>query len=236
MNIIVTGASKGIGEALVKLFAKAGNNRIVAIARSKDKLFKLKDDCEKKYPNAEIIPLPFDFETPELLRTQVIDFLNRNLESLDILINNAGYLKNVSFKDLTYEETLKHYKINVFSPIELIKGCVDLLSVSSMKHIVNIGTMGGINRTEKYSGMTAYSSAKGALAILSEILPKELNSSGIHVNYLALGAVNTRMFREAFPDDKATLKPGEMAEYIADFAIEGWKYFNGQIIPVSLKN
>jgi len=129
---------------------------------------------------------------------------------------------------------LRHYKINVFSPFELIRGSLPFFQTSSVKHIVNIGTMGGVTGTEKFAGLAAYSSGKGALAILSELLAKEMMNEEISINYLALGAVETDMFKEAFPGEVSQLKPEDIAEYVMHFATYGWKYMNGQIIPVSL--
>lgn len=235
MNIIVTGASKGIGKSLVKSLASTGSPTIICIARSEDKLKKIKEDCEKINTNSKIIPLPFDLENTELIKSQLMNSVREHFFSLDILVNNAGYLRKTPLDELSYQEILKHYKVNVFTPFELIKGTLSLFHSSPVKHIVNIGTMGGINGTEKFPGMAAYSSAKGALSILSELLACELKGRKIHINYLALGAVETDMFREAFPGEEAKLKPEDIAEFIAHFAKEEWKYFNGKIIPVSLE-
>jgi NAD(P)-dependent dehydrogenase (short-subunit alcohol dehydrogenase family) len=94
--------------------------------------------------------------------------------------------------------------------------------------------MGGVQGSKKFPGLAAYSSSKGALAILTEILAEELAEQDIRVNCLALGSVQTEMFAKAFPGAKANLNPVQMAQYIADFAINGQKYFNGKVVPVSM--
>jgi len=96
--------------------------------------------------------------------------------------------------------------------------------------------MGGFQGSAKFNGLSVYSASKGALAILTECMAEELKENGIKVNCLALGAVQTEMLSEAFPSYEAPLKPSEMAEFIVDFAINGSKYFNGKIIPVTLSN
>ena len=94
--------------------------------------------------------------------------------------------------------------------------------------------MGGINGTSKFAGLAAYSSSKGALSILTECLAEEFKNENIKVNALALGSVQTEMFSKAFPDFKAPLTSQQMGEYVAWFAMNGRKFFNGKILPVAL--
>jgi 3-oxoacyl-[acyl-carrier protein] reductase len=108
--------------------------------------------------------------------------------------------------------------------------------MSSGSHIVNISSMGGYQGSSKYKGLSVYSASKAALSCLSECLAGELKDSGISVNCLALGSVQTGMFEKAFPGFKAPLGPKEMAEFITYFAINGNKYFNGKVLPVAVNN
>ena len=101
-------------------------------------------------------------------------------------------------------------------------------------HVVNIGSMGGVQGSVKFPGLSIYSASKAALATLTECLAAEYPDKNIYFNCLALGAVQTEMFDEAFPGYKAPLTADEAAEFITDFALNGYKYFNGKIIPVSL--
>lgn len=100
-------------------------------------------------------------------------------------------------------------------------------------HIVNISSMGGFQGSVKFPGLSAYSASKGALAILTECLAEELKDKNIKVNCLALGSSQTEMFEAAFPGMQAGTLAFEMGRYVADFALNGSKYFNGKIIPVS---
>ena len=106
--------------------------------------------------------------------------------------------------------------------------------MNTNSHIVNIGSMGGFQGSAKFKGLSLYSAAKGAVAVLTESMAEEFKERGIKVNALALGAVQTEMLASAFPGYKAPLTAGQMAEFIADFALNGHKYFNGKILPVSL--
>jgi len=99
--------------------------------------------------------------------------------------------------------------------------------------VVTISSMGGIQGSMKFAGLAAYSSSKGAVITLSELLAEEYKEQGIAFNVLALGAVNTEMLQEAFPGYEAPISAAEMADYIANFALIGNKYHNGKVIQVS---
>ena len=94
--------------------------------------------------------------------------------------------------------------------------------------------MGGIQGSKKFPGLSAYSASKAALQVLTECLAEEFKEGNIAFNSIALGAVQTEMLAEAFPDYRAPLKADEMAEFIADFAINGRRFFQGKTIQVSL--
>ena len=101
-------------------------------------------------------------------------------------------------------------------------------------HVINISSMGGVQGSSKFSGLSAYSSSKGALIILTELLAEEFNKTGPSFNVLALGAVQTKMLEKAFPGYKSNTTPKKMAEYILNFSLSGHRFFNGKVIPVSL--
>jgi NAD(P)-dependent dehydrogenase (short-subunit alcohol dehydrogenase family) len=100
-------------------------------------------------------------------------------------------------------------------------------------HIVNIGSMGGVQGSVKFPGLSAYSASKGALAVLTECLAEELKPQNIKVNCLALGSSQTEMFESAFPGVEAGTLAFEMGRYVAEFAQNGSKYYNGKVLPVA---
>ncbi|HBK70908.1 MAG TPA: short-chain dehydrogenase, partial [Flavobacteriaceae bacterium] len=100
-------------------------------------------------------------------------------------------------------------------------------------HVLAISSMGGIQGSMKFPGLAAYSSSKGAIITLFELLAEEYKEEGIAFNTLALGAVQTEMLAEAFPDYKAPTTAKEMAEYIFDFALTGNQFYNGKVLQVS---
>lgn len=228
MNIIVTGASKGIGKEIVKYLSTNSEHHIFAISRDKKKLEALKNECSNP-KNVEI----FDCDLSQNLESSDFFQTLQNVSCIDILINNAGTLINKPFLELTEEDFKSVYDVNLFSVAKLIKLTVPSLRKSKNPHIVNIGSMGGVERTSKFIGLSAYSSSKAALANLTECLAEELKEDNIHCNCLCLGAVNTEMLQKAFPDYKAATNPEEIAVLIGDFATKYGRLMNGKIVSIS---
>lgn len=231
MNIVITGAAKGIGAEIAKLFCKHKGNRIVAISRNGDGLKKLQTECQKINPDGKLLTAEFD-----LSQFEFYPFLFQKIESFflhcDILINNAGRLINKPFGKIEPADFDDMFNVNAKSVFFMSQLLVPIIQNGG--HIVNIGSIGGIQGTKKFPGLAAYSASKGAVGILSESMAEELEEKGISVNCLALGAVQTEMFEKAFPGKKAIQTPQQIAQYIVDFAINGHKFMNGKIIPVSV--
>lgn len=231
-TVLVTGASNGIGYHTALQLAVHHHCRIIALSRNNEKLEQLRTDVRKQKSDADVLLLNFDLSSGNF--NLVADFLKTNkITVLDGLINNAGLLINKPFNELTENDWLAIYKVNVIGIASLIKVCIPFLEKSSNAHIVNIGSNGGVQGTQKFSGLSAYSSSKGALSVLSECLAEEYKSKNISVNCLALGAVNTEMLQQAFPNYTAEMHPSQMAEYISWFCLNGQKFFNGKILPVT---
>lgn len=234
MNIVITGASKGIGYALAKLFANNENNTVIAIARSENLLKELKNECIRQDLRSQLKTIAFDIEKPTEVKNALRNEILNHIPFIDILINNAGYLINQPFGEITIEDMQKSFQVNIISHAVLIQDLIPLLKKSTSAHVVNISSMAGFQGSSKFPGLSVYSSSKAALASLTECLAEEYKNDGIKFNSLALGAVNTEMLKEAFPGYYAPLNAVQMAEFIHDFSLNGSKYFNGKILPVSL--
>jgi NAD(P)-dependent dehydrogenase (short-subunit alcohol dehydrogenase family) len=231
MNIIVTGASKGIGFEVVKVLAKHKQNHIVAISRNGKALKELVYECVRMYPDAKVIPYEFDLTQFEFYPF-IVQRLETFIHTCDILINNAGKLVNKPYDQFGPEEFDDTLNVNLKGPFFLTQALLPMLVKGA--HVVNIGSIGGVQGSKKFPGLAAYSASKGALAILTEVLAEELAGRDINVNCLAIGAVQTEMFLKAFPGAKALQNPAQIAHFIGDFAVNGAKYFNGKVVPVSL--
>ncbi len=160
-----------------------------------------------------------------------MDFISQSWKKVDVVIHNAGSLVNKPFAQTTLKDFKDVYKVNVFGVANLTHACLPYLQKGS--HVVTISSIGGIQGSVKFAGLSAYSSSKGAVITLSELLAEEYKGHGIAFNVLALGAVNTEMLHEAFPGYEAPISAAEMANYIYDFALTGNKYQNGKVIQVS---
>jgi len=220
-NIIITGTSRGIGLEMVKLFAEAGH-KVLALSRNSKPVSALKLQ--------NVTAFDFDIVNAEDI-SAVSKYLKENRMEVDILINNSGALVNKPFAEISSEEFKRCYEVNVFGVAELTKAILPFMKKES--HVVNISSMGGIQGSVKFSGLSAYSSSKGALITLTELLAEEYKATGPSFNVLALGSVQTEMLEEAFPGFKAPLSATEMAQYIMDFSLNGNKFYNGKILQVS---
>jgi NAD(P)-dependent dehydrogenase (short-subunit alcohol dehydrogenase family) len=231
MNIIVTGASRGIGYELVKKLVADSNNQVVGIARSQRLLNALSDEIREIDHKGLFHPLVYDLVQSDYSAT-LVPLIQNCFSHVDILINNAGLLINKPVQLLTDDDFDQTFNVNVKSVFRLVRDLLPMFTEGA--HVVNISSMGGFQGSAKFPGLSLYSAAKGALAVLTESLAVELLGNKISVNALALGAVQTEMLAQAFPGYEAPLSPNEMANFIGDFALNGHQYFNGKILPVTL--
>lgn len=220
-NIVITGTSRGIGFELVKVFAEKGYN-LLALSRNEKPVKELELENVKAFS--------CDITEQEDLN-KAAEFVATNWKKVDILIHNAGAIINKPFAQITPEEFERVYKINVFGVTSLTQAMLPFMKKEG--HVVTISSMGGVQGSAKFPGLSAYSSSKGAVITLSELLAEEYKESGPSFNVLALGAVQTEMLAEAFPGYEAPVKPKEIAAYIADFSLTGNKFYNGKILQVS---
>jgi NAD(P)-dependent dehydrogenase (short-subunit alcohol dehydrogenase family) len=230
MNIIVNGGTRGLGREIVLLLAKHKNNTILVTGRNRTVLKQLSEEAE----NSNIIGHKTELEDFDNQAGLFFKTVTKHFDHVNILINSAGSLISEDFMTFHNADARRLMEINFFGPASIIRIIRPLMSKGS--HIVNISSMGGYLGSSKYRGLSYYSASKAALACLTECLSEEFRDSGIAVNCLALGSVQTEMLNEAFPGYKAPVSAKEMAQYIADFAINGNKYFNGKILPVALSN
>lgn len=218
-TLIVTGASRGVGFEICKQVAAAGHH-VIAISRN----IKSLDGIKNVHPYAVDLSI----------ESEVVDFVKKiktYIGSIDVLINNAGRLVNKPFLEMSSSEFEHIYKVNVFAVATLTR--LILPSMSTKGHVLNISSMGGVQGSAKFPGLSAYSSSKGALVILTELLAEEFKESGPSFNALALGAVQTEMLEEAFPGYQAPVSAAKMANYIIDFALTGHQFYNGKVLPIS---
>ncbi len=201
--------------------------KVLGIARRKDRLDELVEFASSIERTNVFVPIAAD--VCDISGKTMTSHINR----VDVLVNNAGLLISKPFTELTDEDFEAIYRVNVFAPARLIRMLKSMMGGEKASHIVNIGSMGGFQGASKFPGLSAYSSSKSAIAGLSECLAEEFKNDEIKVNCLAFGAVQTEMLEQAFPGFKAPLSSEQMADFVLDFALNGHKYFNGKVLPVS---
>lgn len=218
-TLLVTGASRGVGFEICKQ-AAANGHTVIALSRNISAL--------KGIPNIHTFSVDLSNEL------EVVDFvkeISSSFKSIDVLINNAGSLINKPFLEISSSDFEAVFKVNVFAVASLTRLMLPMMNAKG--HVLNITSMGGVQGSAKFPGLSAYSSSKGALVILTELLAEEFKDSGPSFNALALGAVQTEMLEEAFPGYKAPVSAVQMAEYIIDFALKGHQFYNGKVLPIS---
>ena len=228
MNIIVNGGTRGIGREIVDNLSLNTNNQIFVTGRN-DTILKSLSSGYRNVRTCSIDMSLFDSQTKKF-EESVLSYFKK----VDILINLAGFLVAKDFLEMTNSEARLIMETNFFGPASLIRLVKPMMSAGS--HIVNVSSMGGFQGSSKFRGLSYYSASKAAIACLTECLAVEFQESGINVNCLALGAVQTEMLNEAFPGYKAPVDAKQMARFISEFALTGHKFFNGKILPVALSN
>ena len=222
-TIVVVGASRGIGKATVEILAQNSGHRILALSRNVERM----QEVFAGMNNVECHSLDLNSDN---VRKDCSDIFSK-LNTIDVLINNAGHLVNKPFPELTRQDLEDSYSINVLSVMETVQAAIEKMTAG---HIVNISSIGGFQGSVKFPGLTAYSTSKAALCSFTELFAEEYKDSELKMNCLALGAAQTEMLEEAFPGYEAPVSAEKMAEYIANFALTGHEWINGKIIPVSL--
>lgn len=228
MDIVITGASAGIGREVALRLSEDPGKRIYAIARDEKRLRSLTEDARNK----NIIAIPMDITAGRSSLRELKNMLIKDSVNPGILINNAGHLVNKPFEEHSDEDISASVAVNFTAAAMLTAELLPMMERGA--HVVNIGSMGGYQGSMKFPGLALYSATKGALAVLTECLAAEYAGKGISFNCLCPGAVQTEMFSKAFPGFTAPVSPKEMARFIADFAVNGNKFFNGKILPVAV--
>lgn len=227
MNLLITGTSRGIGRSLLIEALRKGH-QVISISRNPTLIEKEFSESEKSNWT-ELQGSLLDDSTYQLLGKKLSAW-----KRLDLVINNAGYLSAKPFHKLSQVDFEQTFLVNTYAPAKLIQHCLGHLRNTEKSRVINIGSIGGIQGSVKFSGLSFYSASKGALAILTECLAEEHQDAGITFNYLALGAVQTEMLEAAFPGYEAPVTSDQMAQFILNYAETGARITNGKLIPVSL--
>lgn len=206
---LITGASRGIGEAIAKRLAKEKIN-LALIARDEEKLKNLQKELLAEDIKAYILPIDLrENNAPKLVIEKVIEYFG----SLDILINNAGIALSKPITETTEEEWDDILNLNAKVPFFLCKYAIPYLKNSQIPTIINISSVVGY---KGYVNQGAYTASKHALHGFTKVLAQEVHEYGIRVHLISPGGVATDLVEKVRPDlDKYSLiQPSEIAEII----------------------
>ncbi len=235
---IITGASSGIGKAIVEVFSKNGAN-IWACARTKTKELEEFNDKLSKENSVTIKNLYFDFNNETSIK-EAFEIIRKSKEQIDILVNVAGIVFNANFLMTKREDCEKIFSVNYFAQMQWTQYVLKLMLKQKKGSIVNIASTGAIDGN---MGRFAYNSSKAALIAATKTMAQELGTVGIRINAIAPGLVDTRMARENTPEtvlkeriQNTCLKRIGQAEEIANTAMflasDLSSYITGQTLRV----
>lgn len=237
MNVIITGANRGIGKSMVEAFASNCHN-VWACARKRNEefeayLFKLEKSC-----GVWIKPVYFDIADDTAI-TEGLQSIFSEKQPIDVLINNAGVSTVGLLSQSKISDIRTLFEINYFSVLRIIQFVSKKMMMKRNGVIINMASLAGI---EPQPGKIAYGSSKAAIILMTQCLAKELGPLGIRVNAIAPGPIETEMIHQYNDEKLAKLadesalrrlgKKEEIAQVAVFLASERASYINGEIIKV----
>ena len=236
-NVVITGSSRGIGLAILDIFAQEGAN-IAACSnrRSNAVINQYKEIAEQN--NVQITPFFFDMSNEEAVKEGVKEVKNL-MPVVDVLVNNAGISHIAPFMMSKMDDLHKVFQVNYFSQMVFTQGLLGSLKKARGASIVNLTSIAGLDGG---IGVMAYGSSKAAIALTTKVLAQELASFKIRVNAVAPGMVETDMAtsmgKKAIENTsgsaalKRLAKPEEVAQLVAYLTSDNASYITGQIVRV----
>ena len=208
MNVIITGASKGLGKAMAEKFAEAGNNLFVC-SRNEVELYKMMQEILTKYPQCTIKAKPVDLSVKE----EVKSFGNWCLQfgAPDILINNAGQFIPGSVYNEEEGALEKMIEMNLFGAYHLTRLLLPKMMEAKRGHIFNMCSVASI---KAYTNGGAYSISKFALLGFSKNLREEMKPYNIKVTAVIPGAAYTESWASSGIEEKRFMQAKDIAEMI----------------------
>jgi NAD(P)-dependent dehydrogenase (short-subunit alcohol dehydrogenase family) len=206
---VVTGASRGIGAATAEAIAAAGAHVVLA-ARDGEALDAVAERIRDHGGEATSKPTDAsDAEDVERLFSSVGE-----LGSLSALVCAAGVLRSAPFDQITPETWAESLDVNLTGTFLCCRAAFAAMRRSGEGRIVNLGSLSGVYATEKFPGLTAYNVSKYGVIGLTEAIAAEGKEHGISAICVSPGAVDTQMLRQANPELRPGLTPGDVAELI----------------------
>lgn len=235
---VITGCNRGIGKALLEVFAKNGAN-IWACVRLIDKEFKNYSIQTAEKFDVTITPVNFDLENEGQIK-EGVKTIRSTKQPIDILVNNAGVIITALFQMTPVNKMKEVFDTNFFSQMLLTQSIVKIMTRQKSGNIVNISSSAAIEGNE---GRTAYAASKSAMIAATKVMARELASYNIRVNAIAPGLTDTDMMHSSTPKDameytleRLSIKrlgtPEEIANAALFLSSDLSTYMTGQVLRV----
>lgn len=233
---LVTGTGRGIGTETAKRFAQEGAI-VYANARKEGSMEKLAKEWVEEY-HTTVVPLYFDV-TDEKAAKQAILRIKKERGRLDVLVNNAGVMRDALIGMVNRELMEEIFSVNVFAVMNMLRLASKIMNKQKSGSIINLSSIVGVEGNE---GQLVYSASKGAVAALTKTAAKELAPTHVRVNAIAPGMIDTDMFRSIGEENIQTYvehikmgrlgTPLDVANAIVFLASDLACYITGQILGV----
>ena len=235
---VITGCNRGIGKALLEVFAKNGAD-VWACVRKPDVDFTEYVEGMVAETGVKIRPVYFDLQDAEQIK-EGVKTIRSAKEPIDILVNNAGVMHTALFQMTPIDKMREMFELNLFSQMLLTQQISKIMMRQKSGNIINLSSSAAIEANE---GRTAYAASKSALITSTQVLSKELAGCGIRVNAIAPGLTQTDMMVESTPEDilantlqrismKRVGRPEEIANTALFLASDLSSYMTGQVLRV----
>ena len=238
MTAVITGCNRGIGKALLEVFAKNGANVWACVRKPNVDFIEYVEGVVAE-TGVKIRPVYFDLQDAEQIK-EGVKTIRSAKEPIDILVNNAGVIHTSLFQMTPIDKMREMFELNLFSQMLLTQQISKIMMRQKSGSIINLSSSAAIEANE---GRTAYAASKSALITSTQVLSKELAGSGIRVNAIAPGLTQTDMMVESTPEDilaktlqrismKRVGKPEEIANIALFLASDLSSYMTGQVLRV----
>jgi 3-oxoacyl-[acyl-carrier protein] reductase len=237
-NVIITGCARGIGRAMLEVFAVNGANIWACVRKASDETLVFFDNLAREH-NVRITPVYFDLENADQIKAAVQTIVSAKLP-VHALVNNAGITYNALFQMTSMDKMRKVFDVNFFSQFLFTQYIVKSMVRQKYGSIVNVSSTSAIDAN---SGRGAYGASKAALICVTKAMAAELAEYGVRANAIAPGITETDMVAESMSSDviKATIaqtklkrigRPGDIANTALYLASSMSSYITGQVIRV----
>lgn len=231
---LITGASRGIGREIARLFAKNNYNVVINYNNSQKEAEELLEELTKENCSVRI----FKADVSNVNEANaLVNYTIGQFEKIDVLVNNAGISRYNTFTDISYEEWHEVMNVNLNSVFYVTKKALQYMLDEHSGKIINISSMWGLVGS---SNEVHYSTSKAALIGMTKALAKELGPSNIQVNAIAPGVIETDMLSDISDETIEMLKyetplmrigkPIDIARCALFLAEEGGDFITGQVI------